>query len=131
MYETEPVDFADQPWFLNCVVEVETALEPAALLRELQKIENDLGRQRQQPSWKPKGPRTLDLDILLYGDLLLDDRTVILPHPRMLLRRFVMVPLREIAPWLGLPGSAKTVAEVSEELHDPAVVRVFRKSVFD
>ncbi|MBI3894783.1 MAG: 2-amino-4-hydroxy-6-hydroxymethyldihydropteridine diphosphokinase [Acidobacteria bacterium] len=119
VYETEPVDFAKQNWFLNCVVEAETNLPPLALLREVQQIEEELGRQRQQP----KGPRTIDIDILLYDDLVFASEALVLPHPRMLERRFVLEPLREIAPSLRLPLSAKTVEEAFQDLHDPSQVR--------
>ncbi|MBI2818946.1 MAG: 2-amino-4-hydroxy-6-hydroxymethyldihydropteridine diphosphokinase [Acidobacteria bacterium] len=119
IYETEPVDNTDQGWFLNCVAEVSTTLEPLALLRKLQRIENQMGRERTVP----KGPRTLDIDILLCGDVVLQSDELTLPHPRMLERRFVLEPLREIAPALPLPGTAKTVEEAFQQLRDPAQVR--------
>lgn len=125
VYETEPVDSPDQNWFLNCVVEVATTLPPLVLLRKLQQIERQLGRQRAMP----KGPRTLDIDILLYGQLVLDSEELTLPHPRMLQRRFVLEPLREIAPALLLPGSAKTVEEAFGDLRDPAQVRLLLKTL--
>lgn len=119
LYETEPVDFPDQDWFLNCVVEIETTLSPFQLLDELQKIEQDLGRRRT----RPKGPRTIDLDILLYGDGVVSEERLVLPHPRMHTRRFVLEPLREIAPALPLPGLGRTVESLCADLRDPAVVR--------
>ena len=125
VYETEPVDFAEQDWFLNCVVEVETSLAPLALLQEVQQIEEELGRQREQP----KGPRTLDIDILLYGDLVLPSGALVLPHPRMLERRFVLEPLREITPSLRLPLSSKTVEEAFRELRDPSQVRCLCEAI--
>ncbi len=114
IYETEPVDFAEQDWFLNCVVEVGTVLSPLALLESLQGIEHRLGRRRGLP----KGPRIIDLDILLYGNRTLSSKTLVVPHPRMLERRFVMEPLREIAPSLRFPAAHKTHAaqETMEEL---------------
>ena len=125
VYETEPVDFAEQDWFLNCVVEAETTLPPLALLQEVQQVEGELGRQREQP----KGPRTLDIDILLYGDLVLPSGALMLPHPRMLERRFVLEPLREIAPSLRLPMSSKTVEEAFRELRDTSQVRCLCETI--
>jgi 2-amino-4-hydroxy-6-hydroxymethyldihydropteridine diphosphokinase len=119
VYETEPVDNAEQDWFLNCVAEVSTSLEPLALLRRLQDIERELGRERAVP----KGPRTIDIDILLYGDLAIETEELTLPHPRMLQRRFVLEPLCEIAPALMIPGTEKTVEEALHGLADPAQVR--------
>ena len=112
VYETAPVEVVDQGWFLNCVLEVETTLPPLAFLRELQQIERELGRQRE----RPKGPRTIDIDILLYGDLILDTPELVLPHPRMLERRFVLEPLRELAPDLPLPNSSRRVGELWQDL---------------
>ena len=119
IFETEPVDFADQGWFLNCVVEIATTIPPLALLQEAQQIESQLGRERTIP----RGPRTLDVDILLYGDLILESPELTIPHPRMLLRRLVLEPLREIAPKLRLPGSDLTVEQACDALRDPAQVR--------
>jgi len=122
VYETEPVDFAEQGWFLNCAVEVETTLPPLELLRAVQQIERSQGRQREIP----KGPRTLDIDILLYGDRTMQEEQLMLPHPRMHERRFVLEPLREIAPALRIPRIEKTVEELVAELADMAQVRLFR-----
>lgn len=96
VYETEPVGYANQDQFLNLVAEVETSLEPMELLRICQKIEQDLGRKRII-RW---GPRTVDLDILLYSTENMNVEELILPHPRMHERAFVLVPLAEIAPGL-------------------------------
>jgi len=125
VYETEPVDNTNQEWFLNCVAEVSTMLEPLALLHTLQRIETQLGRERTTP----KGPRTIDIDILLYDDLILQCDELTLPHPRMLDRRFVLEPLREIAPALALPGSGITIEKAFNELHDPAQVRLLIKTL--
>ena len=125
IYETEPVDHRDQGWFLNCVAEVSTTLEPLPLLRQLQHIEEQLGRQRSVP----KGPRTLDIDILLYGDSILRTQELTLPHPRMLERRFVLEPLCEIAPALEIPTSGKTVGQALRDLRDPAQVRLLIKTL--
>lgn len=99
LYETEPKDFLDQPWFLNCVVEAETPLAPLDLLRALRGIEAQLGSKKQFA----KGPRLLDIDILLYGDETIDSPELQVPHPRMLERKFVLAPLAEIAPHLKHP----------------------------
>lgn len=119
VYETEPVDVLEQDWFLNCAAVVETALLPLELLDKLHTIERDLGRIRE----RPKGPRTVDIDILLYGDCIFHSETLVLPHPRMLERRFVLEPLQEIAPTLRVPPGNQTVAELFNELKDPAQVR--------
>lgn len=93
LYRSAPVD-ATGPDFINAVAEVATALSPQQLLTELQQLEQKAGRQRPYRN----APRTLDLDILLYGDLKLDSPTLVIPHPRMLARAFVLLPLAEIAP---------------------------------
>jgi 2-amino-4-hydroxy-6-hydroxymethyldihydropteridine diphosphokinase len=106
IYETEPVDYLEQAWFLNCVVEVETALPPVQLLHALRDIESRMGSKKLIP----KGPRLIDIDILLYGDQTIDNPELQVPHPRMRLRRFVLVPLSEIAPELrhpSWPGTAQ------------------------
>ncbi len=119
IYETEPVDYLDQPWFLNCVLEGETESEPHALLRELRAIESQLGSQKKFA----KGPRKLDLDILLYGEETIDTPELQIPHPRMLQRRFVLAPLAEIAPSLQHPAWPATAARLLERLADPSQVR--------
>ena len=119
VYETEPVDVREQAWFLNCVVEVETTLPPARLLEELQQIERELGRERL----RPKGPRTVDLDILLYGDSVIRTDNLIVPHPRLHERRFVLEPLRELAPSRRVPLLHRTVERLLRELRDPSEVR--------
>jgi 2-amino-4-hydroxy-6-hydroxymethyldihydropteridine diphosphokinase len=125
IYETEPVDLPNQAWFLNCVAEVGTTLPPLALLRRLQQIEAQLGRERVIP----KGPRTLDIDILLYGNARLGSEELTVPHPGMLHRRFVLEPLRELAPKLAIPGASKTVEEAYRDLRDPAQVRLLIKTL--
>ena len=119
VYETEPVDYVEQDWFLNCVVEIETDLTATQLLDRVHEIEAQLGRRRE----RPKGPRTVDIDILLYGDAAMRSEQLVLPHPRMLERRFVLEPLLEIAPSLRLPPSGQTVEQIVRNLHDPAQVR--------
>ncbi len=108
IYETEPVDYADQRWFLNLAVEAETSLFPLQLLARVQKVERVLGRVRTVP----KGPRTIDIDILFYGAAVMHGGQLEIPHPRMCDRRFVLVPLNDLAPDLRHPVSRKTVAEM-------------------
>ncbi|OYD06332.1 2-amino-4-hydroxy-6-hydroxymethyldihydropteridine diphosphokinase [Paludifilum halophilum] len=105
VYETSPVGYTDQPDFLNMAAELETDFSPRELLRTLLEVEQELHRVRMV-RW---GPRTLDLDLLLYGDLTMTDEELILPHPRMVERAFVLIPLREIAPEVVIPGTGKTV----------------------
>ena len=93
-YETEPMEFTAQPWFLNCVVELRTEITPVELMRMLLRIERAMGRERNQA----KGPRNIDLDLLLYDDETVATPELTLPHPAMHARRFVLVPLAEIAP---------------------------------
>ncbi len=96
IYETEPVGFKPQDYFLNCVVEISTDLSPHELLKKLQEIERLLGRNREKEiRW---GPRTIDIDILFYGDLKIDTQDLKIPHPQVFKREFVLKPLREIAP---------------------------------
>ncbi len=106
--ETDPVGGPPQGKFLNGAVEIETQLEPRQLLRELLGIEKALGRERREP----QGPRTIDLDLILYEDVVLDEAGVRVPHPRFRERRFVLEPLAEIAPEARDPVSGKTVAEL-------------------
>ena len=108
LYETVPRDFLDQPGFLNAVVEVETALEPSGLLVALLSIEAAMGRAHGVD----KGPRLIDLDILLYGERALDTPELRIPHPRMAERRFVLEPLAALAPRLRPPDLEQTVAEM-------------------
>lgn len=103
--ETDPVGYLEQDRFLNTVAEIETELDPYALLDALQQIEQEAGRVRTV-RW---GPRTLDIDILLYDDLVLDDPDLTIPHPRMQEREFVLSPLAEIAPNLPVPPDNRTV----------------------
>ncbi|MFL5736839.1 MAG: 2-amino-4-hydroxy-6-hydroxymethyldihydropteridine diphosphokinase [Actinomycetota bacterium] len=99
VYETSPVGGPEQGDFLNAVVEISTDLEPHALLKALQRIENELGRVRAERF----GPRTIDLDLLLYGDERIDEPDLIVPHPRMRERAFVVVPLLELEAAVTLP----------------------------
>lgn len=118
-YETEPVDVTDQAWFLNCAVILETALTPAKLLVEILRIEEEMGRTRIQP----KGPRTIDIDILIFGDVIVDSHELTIPHPAMHHRRFALEPLAEIAPEARHPVLKKTVRELLAELPPGQIVR--------
>jgi 2-amino-4-hydroxy-6-hydroxymethyldihydropteridine diphosphokinase len=108
IYETEPQDLPNQPWFLNMVVEVETELFPRLLLARAQAIELGMGRRREVS----KGPRPIDIDILLFGNYVIRTRELQVPHPRMSERRFVLEPLAELAPDLSHPANGKTVREM-------------------
>jgi 2-amino-4-hydroxy-6-hydroxymethyldihydropteridine diphosphokinase len=99
--ETDPVGFVDQPRFLNAAASVETALSPQALLERLLAVEQALGRRRAGHRF---GPRTIDLDLLLYGDEIVDEPGLTVPHPRLAERRFALEPLQELDPNLVVPG---------------------------
>jgi len=118
-YATEPVDFKDQPWFLNQVIRVRTDLTPLELLRVCLRIETEHGRRREIA----KGPRTLDIDILLYDDLILDDPQLKIPHPRILSRRFVLEPLAALAPDMVHPVVQDTLGRLLARCQDTAQVR--------
>jgi len=119
LYETEPVEVVDQSWFLNCVVAIETELGPRELLQSLLAIEQFMGRQRLSQ----KGPRKIDIDILLYGDRVLDQTGLKVPHPAMHRRRFVLEPLGEIAPDVSHPVLHKTAREMLASLGGGQIVR--------
>lgn len=113
-YKTEPVEFLAQPWFVNCAAEVETTLTPHQLLRKVKSIERALGRRRG----KPKGPRLIDIDILLYENEVVHSPGLDIPHPGLTKRRFVLVPLREIAPTAKHPANGKTVRQMLRDTAD-------------
>ncbi|MGH9699178.1 MAG: 2-amino-4-hydroxy-6-hydroxymethyldihydropteridine diphosphokinase [Candidatus Acidiferrales bacterium] len=121
LYETEPVELREQEWFLNGVVEVQTDLAPREVMAALLSIERSLGRERTIP----KGPRIIDLDILLFGDTEMKEPQLEIPHPRMAARRFVLVPFAEIAPDAWHPVLRKSIAALLSETPDQSEVRMF------
>jgi 2-amino-4-hydroxy-6-hydroxymethyldihydropteridine diphosphokinase len=118
VYETEPQDLRDQGWFLNAVLEAETALFPMQLLARTQKIEREMGRRRARIG----GPRSIDVDILLYGNFVIHTPQLEIPHPRMTQRRFVLKPLATLAPDLRHPVTGKTVREMLADIQGQRVV---------
>ena len=124
VYETEPVDFLEQDWFLNAVLEAQTELDGLDLLRALRLIESQMGSRKAFP----KGPRLMDLDILLYGSETIDTPELQVPHPRMLERKFVLVPLAEIAPTLRHPAWKSGVTQLLATTRDHSTVKKFLDS---
>jgi 2-amino-4-hydroxy-6-hydroxymethyldihydropteridine diphosphokinase len=120
IYETGPREVLDQPWFLNQVVAAETTLFPRQLLARLLRIEQEMGRRRTLS----KGPRVIDLDILLFGDAVIHAAGLEIPHPRMAERRFVLEPLAELAPALRPPRSAHNIQEMLTKVMDQPVRRL-------
>jgi 2-amino-4-hydroxy-6-hydroxymethyldihydropteridine diphosphokinase len=121
-YETEPVDYLNQPWFLNCVLQAETELPALDLLHALREIETQMGSTKIIA----KGPRLIDLDILLYGNEVIDAPELQVPHPRMHLRRFVLQPLAEIAPTLHHPVLQQTISNLLATTEDQSKLQIMR-----
>jgi 2-amino-4-hydroxy-6-hydroxymethyldihydropteridine diphosphokinase len=119
LYETQPVDVLDQPWFLNCVAAIETSIPPRELLKFVLSIEAAMGRLRL----REKGPRKIDIDVLLFGDRIVDEPGLKIPHPAMHRRRFVLEPLVEIAPEALHPVLKKTARELLAALEPGQTVR--------
>jgi 2-amino-4-hydroxy-6-hydroxymethyldihydropteridine diphosphokinase len=125
IYETAPRDYLEQPWFLNMVVECWTVESPAGLLAKLIGLEEELGRERGGAI--ERGPRVIDLDILLFGELVMDTAELQIPHPRMLERRFVLEPLVEIAPGLRDPRSGQLFGDFLPAVGDQEIRRVWSR----
>jgi len=119
VYETEPVELTGQPWFLNCAVALETEKSPEELMTAILDIEQEMGRRRVLR----KGPRSIDIDILLFGGTIMDSTELTIPHPAMHQRRFVLEPLAEIAPELQHPVLKKTIRELLDALPPGQAVR--------
>src|ERR1700726_4385823 len=122
-YETEPVEFTDQAWFLNCALTLETTRTPRQLMSDILTIEEEMGRQRIQK----KGPRIIDIDVLLFSDEVIDSPDLTVPHPAMQRRRFVLEPLAEIAPEARHPVLKKTIRELLDALPAGQTVRKRQK----
>ncbi|HEY1270950.1 MAG TPA: 2-amino-4-hydroxy-6-hydroxymethyldihydropteridine diphosphokinase [Terriglobales bacterium] len=122
IYETQPLEVPNQPWFLNCTVALETEKMPKQLLSAILTIEQDMGRRRP-PTPQKKGPRSIDIDILLFGGSIVDTATLTIPHPAMHERLFVLQPLAEIAPEQRHPVFKRTVLELRDALPPGQVVR--------
>ena len=120
LYETEPWGVKEQAAFLNCVVVLDTGLQPGMLFKSSQKIEHHLGRKRSIP-W---GPRSIDIDVILYSDRIIDEEGLIVPHPRLVERRFVLTPLADVAGGMIVPGLNRTVESLLNTCTDQGNVKM-------
>ena len=123
-YETEPVELTAQPWFLNCAAKLETERMPKQLIKNILDLEREMGRQRQQK----KGPRNIDIDILLFGTSIIETQGLTVPHPALHERRFVLEPLAEIASDVRHPVFKRTIRELRDALPPGQAVRKFEKT---
>jgi len=123
-YETEPVGFTAQPWFLNCAVKLDTEKMPKQLLAGILDIEQQMGRRRVRG--QKKGPRSIDIDIVLFGNSIVETKGLTIPHPVMHERRFVLEPLAEIAPDVRHPVFKRTIRELRDALPAGQAVRKVR-----
>jgi len=121
VYETQPVDCVDQPWFLNQVLEVRTQRLPLELLKAAKAIEKKMGRRTSFP----KGPRQIDIDILLNEDLIFHSQKLIIPHPRLHKRKFILTALREISPKIIHPVFKVTIDKLWRDVEDTSEVKIF------
>ena len=118
LYETEPWGMKDQPRFINMAIQIETSLEPSELLTVLKEIEKEIGREKSS-KWEP---RTIDLDILLFDDIILNEDNLTIPHPLMHERDFVLRPLCEIAPDIHHPLLKLSICELMQQFHKKSLV---------
>lgn len=123
LYRTEPIGPIEQPWFVNAVCEVNTSLQPQELLLALKKIEQEMGRDNGLERW---GPRLIDLDLLLYGQIILNLSDLVIPHPQLHKRGFVLVPLCEIAPYTIHPIFNLSAKGLLKRLNDKHIVEVLQ-----
>jgi 2-amino-4-hydroxy-6-hydroxymethyldihydropteridine diphosphokinase len=124
LYQTQPIGYNDQPWFINQVIEVESGLSPWELLGLLQSIEKKMGRTKTHPN----GPRLIDLDILLAEETILETEALTIPHPRLAQRNFVLAPLTEIAPNVIHPALQRSIAALHRAAGDRSLVHKLKKS---